>query len=104
VLGDWIRAVAAQLRVQRERGVTHVADPEEIARALLLMNTAVFVERLGKRRADRPEAVAQTLAEIWIGALYPDALAAGPACEPASSAATESRAARSAPPSPRMTA
>jgi AcrR family transcriptional regulator len=78
VLGDWIRAVAAQLRVQRERGLTRVADPEEIARALLLMNTAVFVERLGKRRADPPAAVAETLAEIWIGALYPDALAARP--------------------------
>jgi AcrR family transcriptional regulator len=77
VLEDWIRTVAAQLRRERERGTTRVADPEEIARALLLMNTAVFVERLGKRSPDPPEAVADTLAEIWIGALYPDALAAG---------------------------
>ena len=76
VLGDWIGAIAAQLRAQRERGLTRVADPEEIARALLLMNTSVFVERLGKRRSDAPEAVAEILAEIWIGALYPDALAA----------------------------
>jgi AcrR family transcriptional regulator len=75
VLEDWIGAIAAQLRTQRERGVTRVADPEEIARALLLMNTAVFVERLGERPPDPPEAVAETLAEIWIGALYPDSLA-----------------------------
>ena len=70
VLQDWIRAIAAQLRAQRERGVTRVADPEEMARALLLMNTAVLVERLGKRPPDSPEAVAEILAEIWTGALY----------------------------------
>src|SRR6516165_12458126 len=76
VLEDWIGAVAAQLRAQRERGLTRVADAEEIARALLLMNTAVLVERLGKLPPDPPEAVADTLAEIWIGALYPASLAA----------------------------
>ena len=76
VLEDWIGAVAAQLRAQRERGLTRVADAEEIARALLLMNTAVLVERLGKQPPDQPDAVADTLAEIWIGALFPESLAA----------------------------
>ena len=75
VLEDWIGAVAAQLRAQRERGLTRVGDAEELARALLLMNTSVFVERLGKRRSDAPEAVAEILAEIWIGALFPESLA-----------------------------
>lgn len=74
-LQDWVGAIAAQLRAQRERGVTRVANPEETARALVLMNTAVFVERLGKRAPDRIEAVTGILAEIWMGALYPDALA-----------------------------
>jgi hypothetical protein len=76
VLEDWIGAVAAQVRAQRERGLTRVADAEEIARALLLMNTAVLVERLGKQPPDQPDAVADTLAEIWIGALFPASLAA----------------------------
>ena len=76
VMEDWIGAVAAQLRAQRERGLTRVADAEELARALLLMNTAVLVERLGKQPPDQPEAVADTLAEIWIGALFPESLAA----------------------------
>jgi len=76
VLEDWIGAVAAQLRAQRQRGLTRVEDAEEIARALLLMNTAVLVERLGKQPPDQPEAVADTLAEIWIGALFPESLAA----------------------------
>jgi AcrR family transcriptional regulator len=74
ILEEWIRAIAAQLHAQRERGVTRVADPEEIARALLLMNMAVFIERLGKRPPDSPEAVADTLSEIWTGALYPEGL------------------------------
>ena len=75
VLEDWIGAVAAQLRAQRQRGLTRVEDAEEIARALLLMNTAVLVERLGKQPPDQPDAVADTLAEIWIGALFPESLA-----------------------------
>src|SRR4051794_28219006 len=70
VLADWIGAIAGQLHAQRERGMTRVADPEETARALLLMNTVVFIERLGKQPAEPVEAVADTLAEIWIGALY----------------------------------
>jgi AcrR family transcriptional regulator len=76
VLEDWIGAITAQVRAQRDRGLTRVADAEEIARALLLMNTAVLVERLGKQPPDQPDAVADTLAEIWIGALYPASLAA----------------------------
>ena len=76
VLEDWIRAIATQLRAQRERGVTRVEDPEEIARALLLMNTAVFVERLGHQPADSPESVAETLTLIWLGAIYPEAVIA----------------------------
>lgn len=76
LLEEWIRAIAALLRAQRERGQTRIDDPEEIARALLLMNTAVFVERLGKLPPDPLEAVVETLAQVWVGALYPDSLAA----------------------------
>ena len=70
ILGDWIKAIAAQLHAQRARGLTRVEDPEEVARALLLMNTVVFVERLGKQQPDAPQDVADVLAHIWIGALY----------------------------------
>lgn len=74
VLEEWIGAIATQLRAQRERGLTRVEAPEETARALLLMNTSVFVERLGKQPPDAAEAVAEVLAPIWIGAIYPEAL------------------------------
>jgi AcrR family transcriptional regulator len=66
---EWISAIAAQLRAQSKRGGVTVANPEEIARALVLMNTAVFVERLGTQSPDSPEAVADTLAQIWVAAV-----------------------------------
>lgn len=76
VLAPWIAAVASQVRTNRERGLTTVEQPEELARALLLMNMAVFVECLGREPADRPEDVARTLSWIWVGALYPQGLVA----------------------------
>lgn len=74
VMAPWISALATNVRAQRDRGLTSVDDPEEVIRALLLMNGAVFVERLGRQPADRPEDVAATLSRIWIGALYPEGL------------------------------
>jgi TetR/AcrR family transcriptional regulator, ethionamide resistance regulator len=66
-------AVVQRLRLERDRGRTAVADPEETARALSLMNAAVFAERLGRDPADDPAEVSATLARIWISVIYPDA-------------------------------
>jgi AcrR family transcriptional regulator len=76
VLTPWISAIALQVRANQDRGLTTVDKPEEVAQALLLMNMAVFVERLGRDPVDRPEDVAAALARIWIGALYPEGLVA----------------------------
>jgi AcrR family transcriptional regulator len=76
VLEPWIAAIVAQVKVNQERGLTAVEAPEQVAQALLLMNMAVFVERLGREPVDRPEDVAATLARIWTGALYPEGLIA----------------------------
>ena len=70
-----IEAVATRLRREREQGRTAVRDPEETARALCLMNAAVYAERLGRDPADDPDAVSSSLADIWIAAIYPDAVA-----------------------------
>ena len=67
-----IEAVATRLRLERDRGRTALRDPDETARALCLMNAAVFAERLGRDPADDPDAVSAALAEIWIAAIYPD--------------------------------
>jgi AcrR family transcriptional regulator len=74
VLTPWITAITIQVEANRQRGMTVVENPEQIAQALLLMNMSVFVERLGREPVDRPEDVAAALSRIWIGALYPEGL------------------------------
>jgi AcrR family transcriptional regulator len=76
ILGWFIEQIARQLRDLRVAGRTRVENPEELARALLLMNQAVFVERLGKRPPDSVDSVARTLSQIWVGAVLPEDLAA----------------------------
>lgn len=70
LLEDWLRAIVPRVRAARERGLSAVEDPEATVRALLLMNTVVFADRLGTVPGDPPEAVAGTLAGIWAAALY----------------------------------
>ena len=70
VIEDFIQAVADRLRADRRAGRTGVREPEELARALVLMNVNVFFERLGRSGTDKPAAVARTLADIWVRAIY----------------------------------
>lgn len=72
LIENFIIAVAARLRAEVAAGRAQLDDPEAIARALLLLNTNLFVDRLGTaRRSDPPEAVAATLALIWRRTIYP---------------------------------
>jgi AcrR family transcriptional regulator len=72
IVEEWSRVTADQLRAERRAGRTAVKRPDDIAAALTLMNINVFAERLG-RAGDSPAAVARTLSQIWINAIYPDA-------------------------------
>lgn len=72
---DFAKPIAALLRRERRAGRTAVSNPEEVARALMLMNVNVFAERLGRRPPDSPAAVARTLTQIWAGTIYPGVLA-----------------------------
>jgi AcrR family transcriptional regulator len=46
-------------------------DRREMARALILMNEAYLLDRLGRRgKRPRPEPITATLTEIWVRALY----------------------------------
>ncbi len=67
-----IAAVITRLGEDRRRGRTAVPEPEETARALGLMNAAVFAERLGRDPADDPAAVSAALSRIWVRVIYPD--------------------------------
>ncbi len=79
LLEGFIGASATRLRRERRAGRTPVSDPDDTARALCLMNEAVFAERLGRDPAESPSAVSATLTRIWVAAIYPDA--AAPAAE-----------------------
>jgi AcrR family transcriptional regulator len=71
LIQNFIEAVALRIREENEAGRADVDHPEEVARALLILNSNVFVERLGGRRgADSPQAVAATLALIWRRTIY----------------------------------
>ena len=70
VLGGWMRVVADELRRQRDLGLTQVRDPDELARALILMNSGVFLERLATRTPDAAADVAELLADVWVAAIY----------------------------------
>lgn len=72
LIENFITAVAARLRLEIAAGRVQLDDPEGVARALLLLNANLFVDRLGAgRRSDPPEAVAATLALIWRRTIYP---------------------------------
>ena len=71
LIQNFIDAVAARIRAENEAGRADVDDPEAVARALLLLNSNLFVERLGGSDSDSPEAVAATLALIWRRTIYP---------------------------------
>jgi TetR/AcrR family transcriptional regulator, ethionamide resistance regulator len=73
VLENFIQIVTRRLREEKRAGRTSVANPAEVARALLLMNATVLVERLGRSPAARPGDVARPLIYIWQQAIYPDA-------------------------------
>lgn len=71
-LQNFIDAVTARLVEEKSAGRTTIKDPEQIARALLLLNTNLFVERLGAASSgpDSPQAVARTLTEVWVRTIY----------------------------------
>ncbi len=72
VIDGLIAAVIVRLEHDRRRGRTVVPEPEETARALGLMNAAVFAERLGRDPGDGPAAVSAVLTRIWVSVIYPD--------------------------------
>jgi AcrR family transcriptional regulator len=65
-----IQVVAKRLRAENRAGRSSIANPREVAHALLMMTTNVLVERLGRSPADRPRAVAKTLRFVWEQVVY----------------------------------
>lgn len=71
VIQQFIDQIATLIRREKRQGLTTVANPNEVARALTLLNVNYMTERITMDHA-RPEAVASVLASIWVATLYPD--------------------------------
>jgi AcrR family transcriptional regulator len=70
VIDGFIDVVAQRLReIGRERGAPF-PNARDTAHALLMMNVAVMVDRLGRAPADRPAAVARSLVLVWEQTIY----------------------------------
>jgi TetR/AcrR family transcriptional regulator, ethionamide resistance regulator len=64
---------ATATRVEREvrRGVSHVADPTETARALVWLTERYLTQTVARRHANPSvELIATTLSDIWIKAIW----------------------------------
>ena len=63
--------VAQVLARLSDAGVPRVADVEETARALNLLNTGYLLDAFGDKPRVSPETAVQTLTEIWLGVIGP---------------------------------
>ena len=72
VVQQYIDQIAKLIRHEKRQGLTNVANPNEVARALIILNVNYMTERVSMDHA-RPDAVASVLTAIWMATLYPDA-------------------------------
>ena len=70
VVDYYIDLTACFIRRQIELGRSNAEDPKRLARALILMNHAVFNDHLTRADAEAPEIVAKVVAEIWNSSIY----------------------------------
>lgn len=70
VVDYYIGLTSSFIRRQIALDRSSVADPDRVARALILMNHAVFNDHLTREDADDPEATAKVIADIWNASIY----------------------------------
>lgn len=70
VVDYYIDLTCAFIRRQKDLGRSRAEDPERLARALILMNNAVFNDYLAREDAEAPEIVARVVADIWNASIY----------------------------------
>ena len=69
-LENFRAAVATRIRSEKRAGRSTVTNPEQAARALVLMTERFLAQRLGREPQDRPLGVAKVLEQIWIRTIY----------------------------------
>jgi TetR/AcrR family transcriptional regulator, ethionamide resistance regulator len=65
-----IAAAAERIAAEVTAGRSRVADPGEVARALIWMNEAYLQEQFGRAPLGDAERAAAALAEIWLATIY----------------------------------
>lgn len=70
VVDYFIDLTAEFIRRQRSLGRSGAADPDRLARALILMNTAAANDNMTRQTPDRPALIGAVLGGIWNAAIY----------------------------------
>lgn len=66
----FIHLTAEFIRLQIDKGRSTVADPERVARALILMNNGLSNDNVMRPEPDDPREIGRTSADIWNAAIY----------------------------------
>ncbi len=70
IVDYFIDLTAEFIRRQRSLGRSGAADPDRLARALILMNTAAANDNMTRQTPDRPALIGAVLGGIWNAAIY----------------------------------
>ena len=67
---DFIDAVAFRISAENQAGKAWVANPETVARALVLMNISMMLELVVGEIEGSLESVSETIRLVWTRAIY----------------------------------
>ena len=70
IVDYFIDLTASFIRRQRTLGRSAAADPDRLARALILMNNAAASDNMIRQTPDQPAVIATVLGGIWNSAIY----------------------------------
>ncbi len=73
VVDYFVELTTAFIQRQVALGRSSVADPERVARSLILMNNAVSNDNLTRAEPDTPKVLARVIAGIWNAVIFSDA-------------------------------
>lgn len=70
VVAGYIETTADFIRRQVELGLSDAQDPEQLANALILMNTAVATDHVTRSDPRSPARVGEIIARVWNSSIY----------------------------------
>jgi TetR/AcrR family transcriptional regulator, ethionamide resistance regulator len=67
---DLVATTAERIALEVQAGCSEVADPLEVARALVWMSERYLMQRFGRAPAEQPDSAAAALADVWTATIY----------------------------------